>query len=172
MQPSSSRTLERTCSAMNAVHHRESCAPGDPAGPSAQDRDAMLEVRELDVRHHPPLEAGDETGFEAGDLAGRPIAGEDDLAAAFVERVEGVKKLLLRRFLSLEEVDVVDEQEIGLTETPAKIMRGPLLNRHHVFICELLGAKVGVRALTACASGSHGPWPASGASCRCRSLHR
>src|SRR5690242_1135881 len=56
-----------------------------------EDRDAMLEVRELDVRHHPPLEAADETRLETGNLRGRSVTREDDLAPRFVERVEGVR---------------------------------------------------------------------------------
>ena len=86
----------------------------------AQDRDPVLEVRQLDVGDHSPLKATDEASLEPGNLRGRPVAGEDDLAACLVERVEGVEELFLRRFLSLEEVHVVDEEEVGLPIAPAE----------------------------------------------------
>ena len=81
----------------------------------------MLEVRQLDVGDHSPLKATDEARFEARDLRRRPIAREHDLPAAFVQRVEGVEELFLRRFLPLQEVDVVDEEEVGLAKAPAEI---------------------------------------------------
>ncbi|MCR6678938.1 hypothetical protein NVV43_25905, partial [Escherichia marmotae] len=36
----------------------------------------------------------------------------DDLAAGFVERVEGVEELLLDSLLVLEELDVVDQEQV------------------------------------------------------------
>ena len=108
-----------------------------------EDGDAVLEVRHLDVGDHAPLKARDEARLEAGDFRRRAIAGEDDLAAAFVERVEGVKELLLHRLLSLEEVDVVDEEEVGLAESSAEVGRGAVLNGGDELVGELLGADEG-----------------------------
>ena len=108
-----------------------------------QDRDAVLEVRQLDVGDHAPLEARDEPCLEAGDLRRRPVAGEDDLAAAFVERVEGVEELLLHRLLALEEVHVVDEEEVGFAEAAAEVGGGSVLNRGDELVGELLGADEG-----------------------------
>src|SRR5688572_3457530 len=101
---------------------------------ASQDRDAVLEVGKLDVRDHSPLETGNEARFNAGDFTRWPVAGEDDLPAALVERIEGVKEFFLCRFLSLEEVDVIDEQEIEFAETTPVIVRRSRLNRHHVLI--------------------------------------
>ena len=78
-----------------------------------------------------------------GNLRRRPIAGEDDLAAAFVERVEGVEELLLHRLLALEEMHVVDEEEVGLAEAAAKVGGGAILNGGDELVGELLGADEG-----------------------------
>src|SRR5688572_12504191 len=109
----------------------------------AQDRYTMLEVRRLDVRDHSPLETADEARFQPRDFRRRPVAGQNDLAASLVQRVEGVEELLLRRLLPLQEVDVVDEEQVGLTKSPAKLTRGAVLNRGNELVRELLRAQVG-----------------------------
>src|SRR5690349_25137223 len=58
----------------------------------AENRDAMLEIAELDVGDHPPLETTDESRFEAGDVRWRTIARQDDLSAGLVQRIEGVEE--------------------------------------------------------------------------------
>ena len=105
-----------------------------------EDRDAVLEVGQLDVGDHSPLKAADEAGLEAGDFRRRPIAGEDDLAATLVERVEGVEELLLHRLLPLQEVDVVDEKEVGFAKAAAEIGRRAVLDGGDELVGELLGA--------------------------------
>ena len=45
--------------------------------------------------------------------AGRAVAGDDDLAAVGVEIVETVEELFLRAAFIGEELDVVDEQQLG-----------------------------------------------------------
>src|SRR5687767_8254622 len=107
-----------------------------------QDRDAVLEVRKLDVGDHAPLESRNEPGFDARDLAGRAVAGEYDLPSTFVQRIEGVKELLLCCFFALEEMNVVDEQQVELAEPATEVVSRSSLDRHHVFIRELLGTKI------------------------------
>ena len=109
----------------------------------AKDGDPVLEVGQLDVGDHAPLEARHQACLEARDLGRRPVARQHDLAAAFVERVEGVEELLLHRLLPLEEVHVVDEEEVGLTEAPAEIGRRAVLNGRDELVRELLGADEG-----------------------------
>src|SRR5919198_1225418 len=109
----------------------------------AEDRDAMLEVRKLDIGDHPPLEAAHEAGLESGNVGGRSIAREHDLPTSLVERVEGVKEFFLRRFLALEELHVVYEQKIRFAEAAPKLMRRTILNRSDELVRELLGADEG-----------------------------
>ena len=78
----------------------------------AQDRDARLEVRRLDVGDQPPLEPAAQPLLERRDVARRPVGRQHDLRAGLVQRVEGVEELLLEALLALEELDVVDEQDV------------------------------------------------------------
>src|SRR6202012_3465692 len=50
--------------------------------------------------------------FEAGEILGRPIGGDDDLFVVLVQGVEGVEELVLRALLGSEELNVIDEQHI------------------------------------------------------------
>ena len=59
---------------------------------------------------------------------------------AFVERVEGVEELLLHRLLSLEEMHVVDEEEVGFAKAAAEIGGGSVLDGGDELVGELLGA--------------------------------
>src|SRR6185437_14475860 len=78
------------------------------------DGDAGLQLRGLDVGHEAPLEAADEALLHLVELLRVLVAGDDDLLAALVERVERVEELLLRLRLAGQEVDVVDEQQVAL----------------------------------------------------------
>src|SRR5690606_27209512 len=43
------------------------------------------------------------------------IGGEDDLCRLFHEGVEGVKKLLLNRVFAGDELDVIEEEDVGVS---------------------------------------------------------
>ncbi len=89
----------------------------------------MLKVRLLNVGYHSPLEAAYKPCFETRDLRWRAIAGQDDLAAGFVEGVESVKELLLGGFLPFEEVNVVDKEQVNLAVAPPKLLCSTALDR-------------------------------------------
>jgi hypothetical protein len=86
----------------------------DPVGLDllAQDCDAGLEVRRLDVGDEPPLEARAEPLLQGRDLSRRTVRRDHQLAAGLVDRVEGVEELLLDPLLVLEELDVVDQEQV------------------------------------------------------------
>ena len=52
--------------------------------------------------------------LEVGDLRSRAIAREHDLFMSVEERIEGVEKFFLRTLLAAEELNVVDQEQIGL----------------------------------------------------------
>ena len=142
MQPSSSRTLDRTCS-------RDE--PEDVVRDGhlevvlllllPQDGDPVLEVGEAAVGHHAPLEAAHQAGFEPGKLLGRPVRGDHDLLAGLVERIEGVEELLLGALLALQEVDVVHQQEVHVAPVPPlQLRRGAAVDALDDLVDELLGA--------------------------------
>ena len=63
---------------------------------------------------------------EGRELARHAVRGEHDLAAALVERVEGVEELLFGVLLALEELDVVDEQHVEVAVALLEAPRPPL----------------------------------------------
>ena len=65
----------------------------------AQNRQARLDVRRLQLRRQSPFEARNEPMFEVRDFRSGPIAREHDLFMSVEERVEGVEKFFLRRSL-------------------------------------------------------------------------
>src|SRR5262249_37600867 len=71
---------------------------------AAEDRDASLEIRRLDVGDQAPLEPAAEPLLERRDVARRAIRREHDLRAGFVEGVERMEELLLEALLPLEEL--------------------------------------------------------------------
>ena len=92
---------------------------------AAQDGQSGRVVGRLDRDRQAPLEAVAQAGLEAGELAGDAIGGENELAAAFVERVEGVEELVLGVPLALEKLDVVDEQHVEVAVAALELL-GPL----------------------------------------------
>src|SRR6185437_837880 len=105
-----------------------------------EDRDTVLEVGQLNVRDHAPLEATDEPGLEAWNLRWRAVTRQNNLASRLIQRVEGVEELFLGGFLALEEMDVVDEEQIHFAEAPTEIRRGAFLDGSDELVGELLGA--------------------------------
>ena len=80
----------------------------------AQDRDARGEVGRLDGGDEPGLEALAQAVLEGVEVAREAVGGQHQLAAEVVQGVEGVEELLLGLGLRREELDVVDEQDIGV----------------------------------------------------------
>ncbi len=88
----------------------------------AEDRDPHLVVGRLHIGDQPTLEAGAHPVFEGGNRARRPVAGDDDLLAVLVERVEGVEELLLGALLAGDELDVVDHQDVDAAVAGAEVV--------------------------------------------------
>src|SRR3954454_7144338 len=81
-------------------------------GHSPQERGARADVGRAKLDGEPPAEAIAEPLREARQGFRRSVAGEDDLLAGGVQRVEGLNELLLRVLLALELLDVVDEEGV------------------------------------------------------------
>ncbi len=70
-----------------------------------------------------------------------------------MERVEGVKELLLGPHLALEELDVVDEQDVGVAKARLEVLGALRLDGGHECVREALGRR-GTHAQPA-AVGAH-----------------
>ena len=109
---------------------------------------AHFDVRRLQIGDQPPFEPRDEAVFQPLNFAGRTVAGEHDLLVRLVQRVEGVEKFLLNAFLAGEELDVVNQQHVGLAVFLAELDELVVLDSVNVFVGELFGGEIGdARAL-------------------------
>src|SRR5439155_21121040 len=105
----------------------------------SQDRQASLRIGRLHVGNQTPFKTGDQTLLEILYFAGGPVAGENDLLMGFVQRVERVKKLLLDALFARKKLNVIDQENVGLTKLPPKTDELIILNGIDEFIGELLG---------------------------------
>ena len=78
-----------------------------------QDRHTGLVIRGLDIGKQAPFKTGTQPVFQCGHIAGLPVGGHDDLLMLLVELVEGMEELLLGRLLTGDELDIIDEEQIG-----------------------------------------------------------
>src|SRR6476661_8142084 len=105
--------------------HTEDVTLGVDAGLAdepAQDGEAGSQVGGFDGHRQPPLETVAQARLQGRELAGNAVCGEDQLAAAFVERVEGVEELVLGVPLALEELDVVDQQHVEVAVAALELL--------------------------------------------------
>ena len=94
----------------------------------AKDGDAGFGIWELEFGGEAPFEAGDEAGFEIGDFGWGSIATEDDLFMAVEEGIEGVKELFLGATFIGEDLDIIDEEDIGLAVAFPEFEEGIILD--------------------------------------------
>ncbi len=112
------------------------------ADEAAQDGEASCQVGRLDRDRQAPLEAVAQPRLEGRELAWNAVCGEDDLAAALVERVEGVEELVLGMALALEELDVVDEQHVEVSVATLELLCALCAQSRDELVGEALGGGV------------------------------
>ena len=76
------------------------------------DGHAGLVVRRLNVRQQTPLEPGLEALLQRRHFLGRTVGGQHDLAAGFVEGVEGMEEFLLGLLLAGDKLHIVHQQNV------------------------------------------------------------
>ena len=138
----------------------------------AQDRDAGLQLRRLDVGEQAPFEPAPQPVFERHQALGRAVAGDDDLLAGVVQRVEGVEELLLRPFLVLQELDVVDQQHVHVAVAAAEPVLLAVPDHVDEVVGELLRADVPHLDARGRGSARNARSRAAGGSCPGRSRRR
>jgi hypothetical protein len=73
-----------------------------------QNGQTHLAIGRLQIGYQTPFKARNKPLLEVLDLAGRAIAGEDDLLVAFVQGIERVKEFFLNALLACEKLNIVD----------------------------------------------------------------
>ena len=111
-------------------------------GFGAEDRDARLEIRRRQVGDQTPLEPRPKPFLEGQDRLRRPVAGEDDLLAVLMDRIERVEELLLGPLLVGDELDVIDEEEVDPAVARPELVDLALLDAGDELVRELLGGRV------------------------------
>src|SRR5215211_8195395 len=76
------------------------------------------------------------------EVAREAVAGEDELAAGVMQRIEGVEELLLGLDLRLEELDVVDQQDVGAAEPRLEALDVTAVKRPDECVRERLDGRV------------------------------
>ena len=79
-------------------------------GLALDDGHAGLKIRRLDIGGQAPLKAGAQTLFQALDLLGRAIRGDDDLFVGIVQELNVMEELFLGG-LAGDELDIVHQQQ-------------------------------------------------------------
>ena len=122
----------------DVVGKRRSEARGLPSG----DLQARLIERGLELADHPLLEPADQALGQRRDLERRRVARQDDLAVPLVQLVERVEKFFLAAVLVRDEVDVVDDQDLGLAVLAPERVELPPLDRGDELVDEELARDV------------------------------
>ena len=107
-----------------------------------QDGQAGLAGERLDVDAEAAGEPRHHAGLEAVDFAGGAVGGEHDLLLLVAQGVEGVEELLLDLGLLGQEMDVVDQEQVGHAEAVAEILELAVLQGVDVGDEELLAGGV------------------------------
>ena len=94
------------------LEHRVGQIHAAPDGLVFDDGHPGLVVGRLDVHGQAPLEPGAQPVVQPQHLLGRPVGGEHDLSACFVQGVEGVEHLLLGGLAAGDELHVVHEEYV------------------------------------------------------------
>ena len=111
-------------------------------GLALQDRLAGLQVGRLHVGDQAPLETAAQPGFQGLQCFRGPVRGHHNLLLSVVQRVEGVKELLLRLDLRLQKLDVVDQQHVHVAIAAPEGNRAVLGDRVDEVVGQFLGADV------------------------------
>src|SRR5205823_3718080 len=107
----------------------------------AQDGEPGLERWALDIDGEAPLQARAERLDDTTELRRNAIYRYDDLLARVMHVVEGVEELFLEFLLALEELDVIDEQNVGAAIASAEGIEAAAEGAH-VVVAEALGGGV------------------------------
>ena len=113
----------------------------------AQDRESSPAIRRAYVDHQPGLEALSQTLLEVDELAGQPVAGDHELASGLLEGVESVEELLFGLGLAGEELDVIDEEHVGVAVGALEVVQRSRAECVDELIGERLDGRIADRCL-------------------------
>ncbi len=77
-----------------------------------------------------------------GNFFGKFIRGDDDLFMRFVEGIEGMKKLFLSSFFTGDELDIIEDQNVDVSEFLLKLVHLVASERRDQFVHERLRTEI------------------------------
>ena len=101
----------------------------------AQNGDAGFEVRHVERNGQSLFEAGCKAVIESGDFTRGAVGGENNLFAAGEKRVEGVEELFLRFAFLGEELNVINQQNVGFAVLATEVAQRVTLTGDGINIC-------------------------------------
>ena len=120
------RALERAHAAVHAVRdlaqHLGRHLDLVDAGALGEDRPAQGRRRRLELDHQAGAEALGQAVLEIGQVVGAAVGGHHQLAPGVEQGVEGVEELLARLGPAGEELDVVDQDDVGAAEVVLEVL--------------------------------------------------
>ena len=114
-------------------------------------RYARFKIRRLDVGQQTPFKTCFHAVFECVHFFGRPVGGQYDLSACFIECVKCVEKFFLCALFARDKLNIVNQQQVGHAVFIAEGLYVAFLNGSDQFIGKIFAfdindAEFGVRA--------------------------
>ncbi len=107
-----------------------------------QDAEAQRSVGRLDAADQAGGKVRAQARIDLGQRRGRPVGGEHHPAAVLHQGRQGVEQLLLGRLLAADEMNVVDQQQVGAAQLILEGGHLPLDDRAHEGGEEPLGGQI------------------------------
>ena len=101
-----------------------------------------LKTRRLDVCEKTPDKSGQKTVLQRFDVLRRTVGRQNNLFAVFVKRGERVEELFLRRLFSGDELNVVDQKNVGVAVMLTEPVLRPVLKTRDQIVGEILALSV------------------------------
>ena len=113
-----------------------------PGGVISKYGGPCLQIRRLHIGREAPAKTGKKALFNSCDFGWTAVCTQNDLFAPLMQVVEQVEKLLLGFLLSAEKLNVIDNQDIYLTEGMGELSQGVVLDGIYEIVRECLTRQV------------------------------
>src|SRR4051812_29592307 len=90
-------------------------------GLGLNDRTTGFVVRSLHIDSHAPLKPRTQAIGQSWDIFGPCITGDNNLFVGLVQGVEGMEEFFLSLFLASDELDVINDQDIGAAVSAGEV---------------------------------------------------
>ena len=104
---------------------------------SFEDGDTEFGIRGLDIDDQTAFESALDAFFQVLNVLGGTVGGEDDLFSGIVKGIEGMEEFFLSRNLAGDELDIVDQEHVGVSVFFFELRGCFFLDGADEFVCEV-----------------------------------